>query len=184
MLWYVNSTASAHSAVKLTSPFHPETITVSLGLRQLALMTVSGAIEDGQGRGAYTDKRQRRQNAARAIRWLRTRTTERHHEPNGALIPFSLPWCADVIGVDARLLARQGVSRVGGGGLDNWRLWRRQRNGNRVQPLPVLLKTCAGCNAPYTTKTARQVYCSQACSQTHMTRRPARPSVEQTSVSL
>src|SRR5579883_56225 len=140
--------------------WRPDQTRVSVGLQQLAFATFANALEDAMGRTTGVCRqsidRARRRNAAAAIRWLRS-------AGRGDLTPFTPDWCAHLLGVDARWLARHGVARVSGGGLTNWREWRAHRTENRIQRAPRLTKICRECRKTFTTKNPKQTYCSVAC---------------------
>ena len=140
--------ATAPPVALPSASWHPETITVSLGMKQLAYAHCANAFTDAQGRGLA-----RRQNACDAILWLRDMSTDE---------PFSLRWCALLLGMDAHLLAYDGFARIPRSGLRHWREWQSTRNRNRIERLPRITKTCPQCGSTFTTKHDK-TYCSQSC---------------------
>lgn len=157
----------SHCADLLARPpvsfFQPPKIAV--GLRQMALMTVCSALEDSQGRRLYArSDEEKRKIAADGLRWLRDRKSDR---------VFSLNWCSELLGVSAEYLGLHGVSRIGNGGLSNWRQWRKHRDDHsRIQKLPILVRVCPQCHRKFKTKNATKVHCSQACAVAHQARQP------------
>jgi hypothetical protein len=142
--------------------WRPEQTRISVGLQQLAFATFANAIEDAMGRTTSVYRKRvnkaRRKNAAAALWWLRS-------AGRGDLSPFTPDWCAHLLGVDARWLARHGVARVAGGGLANWREWRAHRGENRIQRTPRLTKTCPECHTQFTTKENKRIYCGVDCAR-------------------
>ena len=99
----------------------PEPDRIDLGLKQLAFVTITGALLDAMGRDASCYRANaRRQNAADAIRWLRVARVEARD-----LTPFSIVWCAHILDLDARKIALTGVARIPNSGLRNWRYGRQ-----------------------------------------------------------
>jgi len=160
----VDTVAIAPKACDSYSPQRPR---IAIGLQQLAFTTLTGALEDmmGRGVGCYRNDKmsQRRMNASRAIRWLRS-------AGRGDLSPFTPDWVAHVLDMDARKMVRHGVARLGFKGLHDWREFRTQRNLNRIQRLPRLSKQCAHCHCTFETKDDHRRFCSSACS--NASRRP------------
>ncbi len=134
---------------------------ISLGLKQMAYVTVCGAFEDAMGRApSHSDSRRRQ--AAAALHWLRD------HESTQ---PFSLSWCSEVLNVDSHWLAFHGIVRLQNSGLEHWRLWRKQRNGNRIARLPIFTMQCRECGEPFRTKHHERIFCSKACQHEHAVHR-------------
>jgi hypothetical protein len=142
---------------QLTVTYRPDWVNIDHGLRLLAFITISGALEDGQGRQANGSTRDRRLNSANAIRWLRDYKQQE-------LVPFSLVWCCHVLDLNPRTVARNGVARVTGGGLDRWREWRRDRAQNRIVPHPLCVIRCAYCGKVVQTRQPGRRFCNQTCS--------------------
>jgi hypothetical protein len=139
---------------------------IAVGMKQLAFFIVCSALEDGQGRKLHTKTdEEKRKVCADGIRWLRDRKSDR---------VFSLNWCSNLLNVPAEYLANCGISRIGGGGLLNWRRWRRDRDHNRIKRLPILLKVCPGCGVKFRTKSKMKQHCSQPCAVAHQALQPRR----------
>jgi hypothetical protein len=162
---FVNSSAGNPAAPS----YHPDTVSIGLGLRQLAYTCATSALLDAQGRGVYPGKDGRRQNAARALQWLRDQQSTE---------PFSVRWCGDLLGVDPVRLALDGVARVPMSGLRHWRHWRANRALNRVALLPVMLKQCALCGSAFTTTHVSQRCCGSQCATALTIRRRYGPRVD------
>lgn len=138
---------------KLYDTTGPRPVRVWLGGRQLALSILRNAFEDCMGRsvGVYGNRqKERRLNASNSIKWLRQagRLSVR-----GKAIPadlrheyvLSIDWCAEVLDVDAKQLASDGIHCIPNSGLRNWRRWRSQRNENRREAHPIRDVRCAFC---------------------------------------
>jgi hypothetical protein len=162
---------------------NPRPVRVSLGLQHLALSMVRNAFEDAMGRSVSVyvktgDDRQkeRRLNSACAIKWLRQAG---RLNVRGKVIPddlrqeytLSIDWCSEVLNVDAKYLAWNGIHCIPGSGLKHWHTWRAERDVNRVKELPLLRKTCLQCKRIFSTKNIRRKFCSNACA--NASRRPA-----------
>jgi hypothetical protein len=142
----------------------PQRPRIALGLKQLAFATLCNAFEDAQGRttAIYLRKgrqNRRRDNAAKAVQWLRGYRTQ-------DLTPFSIGWCAHVLDVPARTLALDGVHHVRNSGLMHWKTWRTERNFNRIKQSPLSPKVCVHCGDEFLVKDWQQDrrYCSAPCS--------------------
>jgi hypothetical protein len=125
-------------------------------------MMLCNAFEDAMGRtvGARSnpdsEHKRRRENAAKALVWLRS-------AGRGDLAFGTPDHCAHVLNLDARWLVWNGVARLSGSGLKNWRKWKAERNECRVKPLPVQSKECRYCHCTFTTKHERRQFCSTRC---------------------
>jgi len=152
----------------------PRPVRIDVGMQQLALAIVRNCFEDCMGRtvGVFSNfDRQRRRNAAHAIRFLRQAG---RLNVRGKAIPadlrqeyvLSFDWCAEVLGVAARQLAWDGIHCVAGSGLRNWRTWRAQRAENKNQPAQRIARVCPQCGNEFSVKVwQRQKYCSATCAR-------------------
>jgi len=164
--WFVDHTAFVSRLC--ASPARPEHVNIEIGLQRLAYTFVAGALEDSQGRGTYTNKVSRRQQASNAIRWLRK---AKNAPPQlRSEFVFSIHWCSMILNVPALTLARHGLPRIQGGGLTAWRQWRSHRNGNRITPRPPITKHCLECDAPFTSTNPAKKFCDQQCMRHHTQR--------------
>lgn len=149
----------------------PQRLRISLGMRQLALSMLRNAFEDCLGRsvGVYGNRqKERRLNASNSIRWLRQagRLSVR-----GKAIPadlrheyvLSIDWCAEVLDVDAKQLASDGIHCIPNSGLRNWRQWRSSRNENRNKAHPIRQVRCGFCGVVLQTRHLTRQFCSQRC---------------------
>jgi len=150
-------------ARKPASTFNRQ-LRVFVGLMHLACTVASGALDDAQGRCAYGDPAKRRKQSADARRWLRSAGK---YDPQKEYF-FSIDWCAELLSLDVNKLAREGLPRMQGGGLANWRSWRQRRPGNRINARPVRTVECPECGQVFETRLPKQTYCGAVWSRQHI----------------
>jgi hypothetical protein len=139
----------------------PAQTRIDIGLKQMAYVCIAGAIEDFGGRklsGGDNCSRQR-EWASSAARWLRAAGKHGRSAP-----PFTLDWCASILSIDPKWIARNGFSRLKNINLANWRWVRENRGKRQRKTLQRTTKRCSYCGTTFLPRSNKaQQCCSQKC---------------------
>ncbi len=134
---------------------------IEVGLRQLAMFTIRGALEDlsGAARGMAKDPVLRETVRREARSWL---------EDDVTTSPFSLSWCCSILDIPASRIREHGLA----GGVAGITLQHPSRTAR-----PKGLLVCKQCGRSGARKHPRQVYCDRECQMKWLEEHPVEPNL-------